>query len=83
MNRYRASFGILTAVILAGSAPALTHEECDDVPQAKSASAERGDSTGPQSKAGSSVTVKLFQYQPGRIQVKAGTTVTWINEDEI
>ena len=82
MKRYRASLGILTAVILAGSAPALAHEECDDVPQAKAASAERGDSTGPQSQAGSSVTVKLFQYQPGRIQVKAGTTVTWINADD-
>ncbi len=27
--------------------------------------------------------MKLFQYQPGRTQVKTGTTVTWVNEDEI
>jgi plastocyanin len=27
--------------------------------------------------------IKLFQYQPGRIQATVGTTVTWLNEDEI
>ena len=40
-------------------------------------------SVGSQPQPGSNVTIKLFQYQPGRIQVKAGTTVTWMNEDEI
>jgi plastocyanin len=27
--------------------------------------------------------IKLFQFRPGRIEVKSGATVTWINEDEI
>lgn len=83
MKRYWASCGIFMAVILTGSATLLAHEECDDVPTAKVASAERGETGGSQAQAGSSVTVKLFQYQPGRIQVQAGTTVTWLNEDEI
>lgn len=83
MKRYRASFGILTAVILAVSSPVLAHEECDDAPQANAAAAERGETVVAQSQTATSVTVKLFQYQPGRIQVKAGTKVTWVNEDEI
>jgi plastocyanin len=81
MKRYWTSFGILTAVILVGISPVLAHDECDDEDQPKVASAEQDQSLGRQS--GSNVTIKLFQYQPGRIQVKAGTTVTWVNEDEI
>ena len=34
--------------------------------------------------AGSSaVTVKQFQFMPGELVVKTGTTVTWTNEDDI
>ena len=82
MKRFGTSLGILTAVVLA-STPVLAHEDCDDVDQAKTAMAERGDGVGAQSLGTANVTIKLFQYQPGRIQVKAGTTVTWLNEDEI
>ncbi len=71
------------AVILTGSSILLAHDERDDVSDAKAARTARGESVGSQAQAGSSVTVKLFQYQPARIQVKAGTTVTWMNEDEI
>jgi plastocyanin len=28
-------------------------------------------------------TIKLFQYQPKNIEVKAGTAVTWVNADDI
>ena len=31
----------------------------------------------------SGATVKLFQFQPSPIEVKAGTRVTWTNEDRI
>lgn len=82
MKRYGKSLGILAAVVLA-STPVLAHEDCDDVDQTKTAMAERGDGVGAQSPGPANVTIKLFQYQPGRIQVKAGTTVTWVNEDEI
>jgi plastocyanin len=33
--------------------------------------------------SGAKVTVKLFQFQPAELEVKAGTTVTWTNEDDI
>ena len=82
MKRFGTSLGILTAVVLA-STPVLAHEDCDDVDQAKTAMAERGDGVGAQSPGAANVTIKLFQYQPGRIQVRPGTTVTWLNEDEI
>jgi plastocyanin len=75
------SLGILTAVILARGSPVLAHE--DHQYKEKTARAEGSESVGPQAQAGTYVTVRLFQYQPGRIQVKAGTTVTWVNEDEI
>ncbi len=81
MKRHRISLAILAAILL-GSAPVLAHEECDEEDQSKVVSAQ-SESVSPQSQLGSDVTIKLFQYQPGRIQVKAGTTVTWMNEDEI
>src|SRR5258705_12227048 len=28
------------------------------------------------------VTVQLFQFKPGQIEVKAGTRVTWTNQDD-
>ncbi|MFT3989069.1 plastocyanin/azurin family copper-binding protein [Aestuariivirga sp.] len=28
-------------------------------------------------------TIKLFQFQPGNLEVKVGTTVTWTNGDDI
>jgi plastocyanin len=27
--------------------------------------------------------IQLFQYQPGRLEIKPGTAVTWVNQDEI
>jgi plastocyanin len=83
MKRSGPRLGILTAVVLAASTPVLAHEDCDGGDEAKPAMAERGEGAGAQSPGGANVTIKLFQYQPGRIQVKAGTTVTWVNEDEI
>jgi plastocyanin len=29
------------------------------------------------------VTVQLFQFKPGRIEVEAGTRLTWTNQDDI
>jgi len=29
------------------------------------------------------VTVRLFQFKPGTLEVKAGTQVTWTNQDDI
>ena len=29
------------------------------------------------------VDIQLFQFQPGTVEVKAGTTITWTNRDDI
>ncbi|HEY7038635.1 MAG TPA: plastocyanin/azurin family copper-binding protein [Methylomirabilota bacterium] len=31
----------------------------------------------------SGVAVRLFQFTPGQIEVRAGTTLTWTNQDDI
>ena len=83
MKRYLKVAGIFIAAISIGGAPALAHEECDEAdPSQLLVGKSEAKSTLP-SLAGANVTVKLFQYQPGRIQVKTGTTVTWVNDDEI
>ena len=82
MKRYEVSLGILTVLVLAANSPVLAHEECDEEDQPKVVSSA-GESLIPQTQLGSNVAIKLFQYQPGRIEVIAGTTVTWMNEDEI
>ena len=32
---------------------------------------------------GSEVAVRVFQFRPGQIEIKAGTPVTWTNQDDI
>jgi plastocyanin len=83
MKRYGLFLGILTVAVLAASGPTLAHKDCDDGNESKPAMVERGGETVAQSPAGANVTIKLFQYQPGRIEVRSGTKVTWINDDEI
>jgi plastocyanin len=83
MKRSWGSFAVLTVSILAGTSPLLAHDECDDIPQTQAASAESGESVGPRSQSGSAVTIQLFQYQPAQLEIKAGTTVIWVNRDDI
>jgi len=46
-----------------------------------SVSAERGsEGVGANQTA---VTIKTFQFNPGRLEVKTGTKITWTNQDEI
>lgn len=75
--------GIITAALLAGGAPVSAHEECDEPEVDNHAVSHQAQSRAPQLPPASTVAIKLFQYQPGRLQVKAGTTVTWVNDDEI
>ncbi len=37
----------------------------------------------PPGRAQQGVTVQLFQFKPGQIEVKAGTRLTWTNQDDI
>jgi plastocyanin len=83
MRRFWRGFAIMTAVILAGSSTLYADEECDDTSPTQSAPAASGESVGPRSHPGSVVMIQLFQYQPERLEIKAGTTVTWINNDEV
>jgi plastocyanin len=81
MNR-RWSVGILTGVILTSGSPALAHGGHQHQKEKRS-HAQVSEAVGAPSQAGANVTVRLFQYQPGRIQVRAGTRVTWVNQDDI
>lgn len=78
MNRYWMSLAML---ILTGNS-LLTAEEGHRHGGQKTTHAEI-ESAGPLSPPLANVMVKLFNYQPERIQVNAGTTLTWVNEDEI
>ena len=80
MKGHRKSAGLLLAVVLAWNTTALAHEECDDE-QPKGAAMAEGVHERPSPAA--KVAIKLFQFQPARIEVKAGSTVTWVNDDEI
>jgi hypothetical protein len=81
MKSYRMSLGLWAAVIMATNSPVLAHEECDEVPQAQLARSAQAGSA--ESQERSQITIKLFHHRPGRVQVKPGTTVTWVNEDGI
>lgn len=84
MKSNKTVFSLLTAAFLAVGAPASAHEECDDDGGPTGHHSAKPAQMAPAPKASSAqVTVKLFQYQPGKTQVKAGTTVTWVNGDEI
>ncbi len=37
----------------------------------------------PQKEPGSAITIRVFQFQPGQLDVKAGSRVTWTNQDDI
>lgn len=82
MKRYWIGLGIFTSALVMGSSPVSAHEGHDhrrkQIPGLAS-----GETAGPRAATDAKVTIKLFQYQPGRMQVKLGTTVTWVNEDEI
>jgi plastocyanin len=83
MRRFWRGLAVMTAVILAGSSTLYAHEECDDTSPTRNAAAVSDQNVGPRSQPGSVVMIQLFQYQPGRLEIKAGTTVTWVNQDEI
>ena len=73
---------VTVAAILIGSAPVWAHDECDEE-ENKVAGSANDESPRLPTQSAAKVTIKLFQYQPARLQVNAGTTVTWLNEDEI
>ena len=82
MKRHGIGLGILTAALLVGSHSASAHEGHEHSRNWISAMAD-SETAAPSPAADTMVVVKLFQFQPAQLQVKLGTTVTWVNEDEI
>jgi hypothetical protein len=64
MKRYGLRLGILTAAVLASSAPVLAHEDCAD-DKGKSAMAERDAGISPQAQRGSNVAINCFNTNRG------------------
>jgi plastocyanin len=81
--KHRASLAIVTAALLLLGLSWRAHDGHDHGRTNRTAGAEESQTLRPQSSAQSTVAIKLFQYQPGRVQVVPGTTVTWVNEDDI
>jgi hypothetical protein len=69
-------FSLFTAVFLAVNGAAVAHEECDDREPSAQHFVKPAQVSAPQIPSSAQITVKLFQYQPGRTHVKTGTTVT-------
>ena len=68
-----------TAIVASALALGLGAAACGDddetqAPKAPAADAERGSGA---------VSIKTFMFQPDPVRVNAGTTVTWINRDDI
>jgi plastocyanin len=78
MKRKKKCFGVLAAVMLVWAAPAMGHDECDDDPPKPVAVVESA-----KPRLVGDVAIKLFQFQPEHIEVRPGTAVRWVNEDEI
>jgi len=82
MKPHGIGLGILTAALLLGSHPASAHEGHEHRRNRISAMAG-SETVVPSPAAETMVVIKLFQFQPAQLQVKLGTTVTWMNQDEI
>ena len=78
MKRFCRSLGVVAVVALVGISPVLV-----DSPLSEAVNHTSGENVGPHPQAGSTITIRLFQFQPSQLDVKAGTTVTWINQDDI
>jgi plastocyanin len=82
MKRHWIGLGILAAPLLVGSHRAWAHEGHDHG-RSRISGTVSSETAVPPAAADANVVIKLFQFQPGQLQVKLGTTVTWVNEDEI
>ncbi|MGH7775494.1 MAG: cupredoxin domain-containing protein [Candidatus Binatia bacterium] len=78
MKRLWRSIGVLAVVASVGISPVLGHNLMVEV-----AALAPGENVGPHSQPGSTVTIRLFQFQPSQLEVKTDTTVTWVNQDDI
>jgi len=74
---------LLAGAVLAGcGGGSSSSKESQPAATSSSATSAPGESI-PPSGLGNAVTVKLFSFSPSPLTVKAGTKVTWTNDDDI
>ena len=78
----------LGRVVVAGVAAGVLIAGCGNSDSSSSSSASSTTTAKPQPASStaastSAVAVKQFQFMPAELVIKAGTTVTWTNEDDI
>ncbi len=78
MKRLWQSIGFLAVAALVGSSAVAAHN-----PHKEVVALAAGENMEPSPQAGPTVTIRTFQFQPNQLDVKAGTQVTWINQDDI
>jgi plastocyanin len=83
MKTFTIMMAMIAAALIGLGSSVWAHEECDDEPGVKPHVTQPAPINSTSKPASSQVTIKLFQFQPGRTEVRRGTTVTWINDDEI
>ena len=73
---------VLAGAVLAGCGGGSSSKAGQSVGSSTTATSAPPTSSAP-SGAGDAVTVKLFSFSPTHLTVKAGTKVTWTNQDDI
>ncbi len=77
MKKIRGVFGALSVLLLAFGLHAVTHAKSIARPR-RSATSAQGDA-----KEKYTVTIDNFSFTPGGLTIPAGTTVTWVNKDDV
>lgn len=77
--------GATTALLLLGACGGSVEDEVGTAATAPSASesSESQDESSETSTSGAEVTLQTFRFEPGEIEIAAGETVTWTNNDDI
>jgi plastocyanin len=78
MNQLWHSIRFLAVVSLLGTSPVATHDSHTEGVYLAAA-----ENVGPTTQPGSLVAIQTFQFKPAKLEVKAGTVVTWRNQDDI
>ena len=77
-QQFWGTIGFLAVTTWLGTLPATAHgPHMDRAHLAAAQGTEAGSQTSP------TITIQTFQFQPAQLEVKAGTRITWINQDDI
>lgn len=78
MKKLWQGVGWIAVTAFMGISPAAAHD-----PHAKIVSLAAGEAVESSLQPGTVVTIRTFQFEPAQLEVKAGTRITWINQDDI